>query len=179
MKPLTIMELATLASAAGTLALACTSFYQLRRGRKDQLHPMVYADALWLDATRSAPHADDLQLERICLHLKNYGTGPALDVRFRAKVQTPRSNGTAAWVELPIDQLVNAGEAVQYMNLAPNEDARVELRMDAKSVQRVQPGQPLSIRLSYRSVFREHLRREFTSCTGSGHLPLLRVRGTL
>lgn len=180
MKILTIIEFATIISAVGTLGLAITSVYQMRRGRKDALHPMVYADSIWLDAV---PNDDtQLLLHRICIHLKNYGTGPALDVQFWARtqlhVQLPQDGQAGTWFPLRIGQLVRAGQAVEFMNLAPNQEALVELRLVAEDNPSLRAGQPLVIQLGYRSVFREHLRREFTSSVGAGHSPLTHIAGT-
>lgn len=171
------MELATLISAVGTLGLAITSVYQMRRGRKDSLHPMLYADSIWLEAGKQ----DDgqLALHRICIHLKNYGTGPALDVQFSASVQeNAKQPHPTRWLRLSIGQLIRAGQTVEFMNLAPNQEAQVELQVVPGEGPSLLHSQPMRIQVSYRSVFREHLRREFTSCISEGHAPLTNIAGT-
>lgn len=176
MKTLTIMELATLISAVGTLALAVTSVYQMRRVRKDSLHPMVYADAIWMD---TEPGGSQVQLERIFLRIKNYGTGPAIDLRFNLHPDTSDRAGTAPFDPLAIVEISKGGQRIEYMNLAPSEEAQMELRLDPMRIQPLNQGQPLRLEIGYRSVFRQNLCRFFTIHFGEGHTPITNVSGSL
>ncbi|EPZ45103.1 hypothetical protein [Alicyclobacillus acidoterrestris] len=63
-----MIESATIASSLGTLAIALCSLYQTRRSVIDSFVPVLSIDGLTV-------HSDELSIR-----LRNYGTGPALDV---------------------------------------------------------------------------------------------------
>lgn len=176
MKTLTIMELSTLVSAFGTLALAITSVYQMRRTRKDSLHPMLYADSIWLEAD---PADRGLNLQRIFVHLRNYGTGPALDIQFTVRVQHPESFPGAGHTPLPIQQIVRSGQAIEYMNMASSQEAQIELLLEPGVAQSLPSGCPLTIEVGYRSVYKERMKRTFSLHSGAGHAPIEEVAGSI
>lgn len=159
---LTLMDLATLASAIGTLGLAITSWYQIRQSRRDSLHPLVYAESAWLDVNRTQ-RAQVMRSVRI--NLKNYGTGPALDLQFSVRASfgdREQQNAKPSAVHtVPVRAVIKAGQSVPYMNLAPSQETSVELALESSDIGPRSDG-PVIIEVRYRSVFREHLHRAFT-----------------
>ncbi|KPV44464.1 hypothetical protein [Alicyclobacillus ferrooxydans] len=164
---LTLMDLATLASAIGTLGLAITSWYQMRRSRRDSLHPLVYAESAWVDT--GVVNTGCPILSSVRINLKNYGTGPALDLKFMVRGtvgEREPSDVRSAMHTVPIHAVLKAGQSVPYMNLAPNQEVSVELALEASAIGPRADG-PVVIEVHYRSVFRQHLHRAFTvECLG-------------
>lgn len=174
---LTLMDLATLSSAVGTLGLAITSWYQMRQSRRDSLHPLVYAESAWFDVE---PVQSVEILKTVRINLKNYGTGPALNLQFgvRASVgDRGQSQTPSAIHKVPIRTVVKAGQSVPYMNLAPNQEVSVELALESSEIGPRSDG-PLIIDVFYRSVFREHLNRAFTVQCMNGLAAITNVSGT-
>lgn len=173
---LTLMDLATLASAIGTLGLAITSWYQMRQSRRDSLHPLVYAESAWVDT-----HDDNAALlQTVRINLKNYGTGPALDLKFgvRASVGArSHSSNPSAVMNVPVHNVRKAGQFIPYMNLAPNQEVSVELALETSNIGPRADG-PVIIDVVYRSVFREQLTRAFTVECTDGLAAITNVSGT-
>ncbi|QSO47028.1 hypothetical protein [Alicyclobacillus mengziensis] len=175
---LTLMDLATLASAIGTLGLAITSWYQIRQSRRDSLHPLVYAESAWLDVNQTQ-RAQVMRSVRI--NLKNYGTGPALDLQFSVRAsfgdRDQQSVKPSAVHTVPVRAVIKAGQSVPYMNLAPNQETSVELALESSDIGPRSDG-PVVIEVHYRSVFREHLHRAFTVGCLDGLAVITNVSGT-
>ncbi|WP_234969487.1 hypothetical protein [Alicyclobacillus vulcanalis] len=135
MMDLDIMEACSVLSSLGTLAIALTSWYQIRRDARIGYVPMVVID----DFARWNGH--------LIAEIRNYGTGPALDLR----MWMVRGRDV-----LPIEPSVN-GRRVTGLHLAPTEAKRVQLEAVAResaSSYAVSSSEPLPavIRMRYRSV---------------------------
>lgn len=175
---LTLMDLATLSSAIGTLGLAITSWYQMSQSRRDSLHPIVYAESVWLDL-ESGSRVDEI-LHKVRINIKNYGTGPALNLQFgvQASVGTRAKSGVPSAVHpVPIEVIMKAGQSVPYMNLAPNQEVSVELVLESSAIGPRADG-PLIIDVYYRTVFRQRLNRAFTVESLNGLAVITNVAGT-
>lgn len=70
-----MIECATIVSSLGTLAMAICSLYQLRRSQRDSFLPILSLD----DVERASSGVYRLQV-------RNYGTGPALNVRIQIHI---------------------------------------------------------------------------------------------
>ncbi len=201
MKALTLMEIATMISAAGTLALAAASVYQLRRNRKDSLHPMVYPETIAIESqpvnassanassadespritdssvalrgedqpTDTPPdvHADTLTIRRLIVALRNYGSGPAIDMKFAVVIDEQ---------EVPVESVKRDGSPRLFLNLSSEETVQVELILRPLKVRH---RSNVRVRVRYRSVFREQLMRDYTVLAAVGQAPIVNIAGNL
>lgn len=75
LKTLDMIECATIVSSIGTLAIAISSIYQMHRSQRDSFFPILSIDDIAYDPD-----------EGLLLQLRNYGTGPALNVRIQVLI---------------------------------------------------------------------------------------------
>ncbi|WP_206879706.1 hypothetical protein [Alicyclobacillus mali (ex Roth et al. 2021)] len=127
---LDLMEACSVLSSIGTLAIALTSWYQIRRDTQIGYVPMVVIDDF-----------DRLDGELVA-ELRNYGTGPALDVKLW---------GMRGKERVPIAPVVE-GRRVSGLHLAPAEAKRVHLAAGGPSRHGVDGNTPEVIVLRYQSV---------------------------
>ncbi len=127
---LDLMEACSVLSSIGTLAIALTSWYQIRRDTQIGYVPMVVID-------------DFERLDgELVAELRNYGTGPALDVKLW---------GMRGKERVPIAPVVE-GRRVSGLHLAPAEAKRVHLAAGGPSRHGVDGNTPEVIVLRYQSV---------------------------
>ncbi|AEJ44430.1 hypothetical protein [Alicyclobacillus acidocaldarius] len=127
---LDLMEVCSVLSSIGTLAIALTSWYQIRRDTQIGYVPMVVID-------------DFQRLDgELVAELRNYGTGPALDVKLW---------GMRGEERVPIAPVVE-GRRMSGLHLAPAEAKRVHLAADWRSRHWGDEKAPDEIVLRYRSV---------------------------
>ncbi|WAH38108.1 hypothetical protein [Alicyclobacillus dauci] len=69
-RTLDMIEAASIVSSIGTLAIAISSIYQMRRNQRDSFFPILSVDAVRMDCPN-----------HVTIRLRNYGTGPALNVQ--------------------------------------------------------------------------------------------------
>jgi len=127
---LDIMEACSVLSSISTLAIALTSWYQIRRDTLIGYVPMVVIDDFaWSDG-------------RLVAQIRNYGTGPALDVKLW---------GIWGRDAVPIAPRVD-GRRVTGLHLAPAEAKCVHLVATRPSSERGRADVPEEIRIRYHSV---------------------------
>ncbi|WP_367306076.1 hypothetical protein [Alicyclobacillus acidocaldarius] len=127
---LDIMEACSVLSSIGTLAIALTSWYQIRRDTQISYVPMVVIDDFtWSD-------------RRLVAQVRNYGTGPALDVKLW---------GIWGRDAVPIAPMVD-GRRVTGLHLAPAEAKCVHLLATRPCSERASADVPEEIRIRYHSV---------------------------
>ncbi|ACV59266.1 hypothetical protein Aaci_2257 [Alicyclobacillus acidocaldarius subsp. acidocaldarius DSM 446] len=127
---LDIMEACSVLSSISTLAIALTSWYQIRRDTLIGYVPMVVIDDFaWSDG-------------RLVAQIRNYGTGPALDVKLW---------GMRGRDAVPIAPMVD-GRRVTGLHLAPAEAKCVHLVATRPSSERGRADVPEEIRIRYYSV---------------------------
>jgi len=127
---LDIMEACSVLSSIGTLAIALTSWYQIRRDTLIGYVPMVVIDDFtWSDG-------------RLVAQIRNYGTGPALDVTMWMMLRRDA---------VPIEPMVD-GRRVTGLHLAPAEAKCVHLVATRPSSERGRADVPEEIRIRYHSV---------------------------
>ncbi|WP_062305803.1 hypothetical protein [Alicyclobacillus sendaiensis] len=127
---LDLMEACSVLSSIGTLALAVTAWYQIRRDTKLMFVPMVVIDDFaWSGGNLVA-------------QIRNYGTGPALDI----KLWMMEGQDAA-----PVAPLVD-GRQVTGLHLAPAEAKRVVLTAHPRCREQARAMVPAEIRMRYHSV---------------------------
>ncbi|GMA56474.1 hypothetical protein C7445_101207 [Alicyclobacillus sacchari] len=131
---LDIVELASVLSSAGTLAIAVTSWYQIHRANQETFYPIVAID----DIAQTASGVWEIAM-------KNYGTGPALELKL-----TIQSDG--GFTAIPP---IVSGTRVTGLHLAPNEQKVVQISMDEDHKARRmehQHGERRALSVSYRCI---------------------------
>lgn len=131
MKSLTLLEIASSLSAMGSIAIATTTFYQIRRSSREAVLPLVY------------PEFVRVKGKTVDVRLRNYGRGPAIDVQLTLYVDGRAVYYTAHKGEQPIT----------FLNIATNESEELTLHADRSSAN-------LNLRVQYKSVLREKFYRK-------------------
>ncbi|MDQ0190127.1 hypothetical protein JI721_04545 [Alicyclobacillus cycloheptanicus] len=133
MKSLTLLEAASALSAMGSVAIAITTLYQIRRSSRESVLPLVYPEFVSVDE------------KTIQVKLRNYGRGPAIDVQMTLFVGGRPVYFTA----------YKNKQRVTFLNIATNESEALTLCTD-------EPAADLLLRLRYKSVLREKFHRRIT-----------------
>lgn len=131
MKVLSLLEISSALSTAGTIAIAAIALYQVRRSSRDSVQPLVYPEYVQVDG------------KTVYLKLRNYGQGPAIDVQLTLYVNDRAVYYTAYKNE----------QRVTFLNIATNESEELLLHADPCS-------SSLKMRVRYKSVLRERFYRE-------------------
>ncbi|WP_206831878.1 hypothetical protein [Alicyclobacillus fructus] len=128
---LDIMEACSVLSSLGTLAIAVTSWCQIRRDARVGYVPVVVIDDFaWCDG-------------ELVARVRNCGTGPALDVKMW---------GMWGRDAVPIEPMVD-GRRMTALHLAPNEARRVcVLETPLQKTEKAADVMPQEIRIRYHSV---------------------------
>lgn len=131
LKALSLLEISSALSTVGTIAIAAITLYQVRRGSRDSVQPLVYPEYVQVDG------------KTVYVKLRNYGQGPAIDVQLTLYV-----NGRPAYY-----MAYKEKQRVTFLNIATNESEELVLHADPCSTN-------LKIRVRYKSVLREQFYRE-------------------
>lgn len=130
LKSLTLLEIASSLSAMGSIAIAATTLYQVRRNSREAVLPLVYPEFV---------HVDGKTLQ---VRLRNYGRGPAIDVQMTLYVEGRPVYYTA----------YKGKERVTFLNIATGEFEDLTLHVDRAT-------SDVRIRVRYKSVLREKFYR--------------------
>lgn len=131
LKALSLLEISSALSTVGTIAIAAITLYQVRRGSRNSVQPLVYPEYVQVDG------------KTVYVKLRNYGQGPAIDVQLTLYV-----HGRPAYYMAYKDK-----QRVTFLNIATNESEELALHADSCSPN-------LKIRVRYKSVLRERFYRE-------------------
>ncbi|GLG01444.1 hypothetical protein Alches_14830 [Alicyclobacillus hesperidum subsp. aegles] len=130
---LDIVEVASVLSSVGTLAIAVTSWYQIHRANQETFYPIVAID----DIGQTSCGVWEIAM-------KNYGTGPALELMLAIQ----SDDGCTA-----IPPIVS-GNRVTGLHLAPNEQKTIQISMnESRLAHRANPSRKReALRISYRCI---------------------------
>lgn len=124
-----MIECATIVSSLATLAMAISSLYQLRRNQRDSFLPILSLD----DVEREPTGAYRLQV-------RNYGTGPALNVRIQLHIH-----------EKPLQALTTfQGHRFHVCHVATNEVKEILLSTTTPL------SNEMKLNIDYESIRRRH-----------------------
>lgn len=122
---LDIIECATIVSSLATLAMAISSVCQMRRSQRDSFYPV-----LSVDNVKVSTRGD------VTLQIRNYGTGPALNVEIYLQIDGQSITPAVFLQNHPLNTLHVATNESKEINLksAPQAHAQMLLRLEYKCI---------------------------------------------